>query len=345
METFSVKFTAGSLELAAIVTAFDHHQQFKIEMVTKEPEPIRLRRSVEGNWTVIQKGARNLSDLDLESLQKAIDARLDEIYGVKSMLVLTDFSDTSLNAARYAARLSHQLQTTKMILYHSLNSSTSTKDAEHQEKINDLKNELQHLVAGRTEIVIRSDERSLLTAVNALAEQEDIGLVVTGTTGRNQFEKVMMGSNVIRLAEECIAPLLIVPPSADFKTIQKVVFACDLRQVSKTTPLFAIKTFIHTVGAKSLILNVDRKENFNPEKIGELTDLQVLWNEEKPEYHYIQHEDVASGIMEFAEEQGADLVITVPKVYGFFESIFHRSLTKKLAYHSRLPLVLFRADA
>lgn len=40
METFSVKFQSGNLDLNAIVTEYDHHQKFKVEMVTKVPEPL-----------------------------------------------------------------------------------------------------------------------------------------------------------------------------------------------------------------------------------------------------------------------------------------------------------------
>lgn len=358
METFSVKFKAGSLDLAAIVTAFDHHQQFKVEMITREPEPIRLKRSVKGQWTVVQRGSRNLSDLDFESLEQAIDARMDEVYGVKTMLILTDFSETSLNAADYAARLTHQLQTTKMILYHSYASLMTPPNLSGMvssgfidspeggpEKMVELKNALLNVVAGRTEIEMRSDGRSLVTAVNTLVQQQDIGLVITGTTGENRLEKVLIGSNAIRLVEESIAPVLIVPPAANFKTIKKVVFACDLQQVSKTTPLLAIKTFVHTIKAKLLVLNVaPNGGDLDPGLMEELVDLPGLWDQQKPEYHDTRQEDIASGIMEFATQQEVDLVITVPKVYGFFENIFHRSLTKKLAYHSRLPLLLFRED-
>lgn len=358
METFSVTFHAGSLELAAIVTAFDHHQQFKVEMVTKEPEPIRLKRSAKGEWSVIQRGSRNLSDMDFESLEKAIDIWLGEMYGVKNMIVLVDFSEAALNAARYAASLTHQLQTTKLILYHSYESLLIPADGFGMadagfvdspkggpEQMKELKEELENLVAGRTSIEMRSDERSLLTAVNAIAQQQGVGLVVAGTTGKSGLEKVLMGSNTISLAEESTTPVLVVPPGAVFKTVQKVIFACDLQQVSKTTPVLAIRTFLNTLRAKLLILNVSQEYAiFDPKTIGELVDLHELWDHEQPEYHYINHEDIAKGIMDFAEEQQADMVITVPRVYGFFESIFHRSLTKKLAYHTRFPLLLFRAD-
>jgi nucleotide-binding universal stress UspA family protein len=213
------------------------------------------------------------------------------------------------------------------------------------EKIMDLKNNLEDLVAEQTVIEIRTDERTLVSAVNTLSQQQQIGLVVGGVTGKSGLEKIMVGSNTIRLAETCMAPLLIVPPVATFQPIQTVVFACDLKRVSAATPVMAIKAFVNALSARLLILNVDRDQtHFEPRAINERADLHQLWDDEQPEYHYLEHEDTAAGIMEFAAQQRAELVITVPKAYGFFENLFHRSVTEKLAYHTHLPLLLFKED-
>lgn len=358
METFGVKFRAGSLDLNTIVTEYDHHRKFKVEMVTDEVEPILLARSVKGEWTVVQRGTRHFSDKDFVELENAIEAELNKKHGVKTMMVLTDFSDAALNAARYAAALTHQLKTSTLILYHSYDITWVppvafapvgpgfTESPEMSlEKIMDVKNDLEDRVAEQTSIEIRTDERTLISAVNMLTQQQHIGLVVAGITGKSNLEKILVGSNTIRLARECLAPLLIVPPVATYQPIKTVVFACDLKRVSVSTPVMAIKAFVHALGARLLILNVDHNEaHFNPGTITELADLHQLWDDERPQYHYIEHEDTSAGIMEFAGQQQAELVITVPKEYGFFENIFHRSVTEKLAYHSHLPILLFKED-
>ena len=358
MDTFAVKFRAGSLDLNTIVTEYDHHRKFKVEMVTDESEPILLARSVKGDWTVVQRGTRHFSERDFEELENAIEAELNKKYGVKTMLVLTDFSDAALNAARYAAALTYQLRTSKLILYHSYDINWVpptafapvgpgfTESPEMSlEKIMDLKNDLEDWVAEQTGIEIRTDERTLVSATNMLSQQLQIGLVVSGITGKSNLEKILVGSNTIRLAKECLAPLLIVPPVAVFQPIKTVVFACDLKRVSASTPVLAIKAFVHALSARLLILNVDHENaHFEPGTINELTDLHQLWDDEQPEYHYLEHEDTSAGIMEFAGQQRAELVIIVPKEYGFFENIFHRSMTEKLAYHTHLPLLLFKED-
>ena len=294
--------------------------------------------------------------MDFEELQNAIEAKLKEMYGVNNMLVLTDYSVVALNAARYAAALTHQLETRTLILYHSRESivvpttfftvsGPIESTDESMQKITHLKNDLRNSVGEQAEIEIRTDERSLISGVNALVQQQHIGLVVAGITGRERLERILVGSNAIKLAKECLAPLLIVPSMATFQPIKTVVFAFDLKSVSASTPVLPIKTLIRALGARLLILNVDYDgDKFEPETINEMTDLHELWDDMQPEYHYITHKDIATGIMTFVAQHTAELVITVPKKYGFFESIFHRSLTKELAYHTHLPLLLYKED-
>lgn len=358
METFSVKFKVGSLDLNVLVRAFDHLRQFKVEMVTNEPRPILINRSAKGEWQVIEKGERRISDQEFEELEKAIETELHNFYSVKHMLALTDFSDTATNACKYAAALSQQLKTSKLTLYHSYESillppSTfapvgpgfAESAEQSHDKLTHLKMELDGLVGPETTTEIRNDERTLVTAVNMLVQQHHTGLVVVGISGKGILERALIGSNTIDLAKACMAPLLIIPPVARFKKIEKVIFACDLRKVSQSTPAYAIKTFVNALGASLLILNVDRNGNsFNPDTIGEISALHALWDDQQPEYHYTDHEDTVKGIMEFADQQQADLVITAPKAYGFIENILHSSLTKKLAYHTHLPLLLFREE-
>ncbi|WP_316814297.1 universal stress protein [Pedobacter heparinus] len=357
METFSVEFTTGNLELEAIVTAFDYHRRFKVEFVTNEHNPIVLFRSEAGDWKVEQPGQRTISEKAFLDIEKAIDKHLDKIYAIRNILVLVDFSDAAVNAAKYAAAITTRFKTSRIILYHSVSVPLATDiplqnplpavdfHQESREKLKELQRDIQQLVADDIEVIARSDERSLVSAVIILTEQLQIGLVVMGTTGKSNMEKIFMGSNAISVADACKAPLLIVPKAAVFEDIDRVLFACDLKKVMETTPTRPIKTLIHALNAKLYILNVAKNNaDFNPDTIAELAALHRIWDKEQPEYHYTDHEDLVTGIMDFAAAQQIQLLVTVPKEYGFFEGLFHSSLTKKLAYHTHLPLLLFKGD-
>lgn len=78
MNTFSVKFKVRSLELDLIVTASDEYEKFKVELVTGEPNPIRLERSGPGKWTVVHPGQRNLTENEFIDLQHVIDGYINQ---------------------------------------------------------------------------------------------------------------------------------------------------------------------------------------------------------------------------------------------------------------------------
>ncbi|WP_316839392.1 universal stress protein [Pedobacter gandavensis] len=359
METFFVKFKAGSLELGGIVTTAHHSRRFKVEMVTNEPDPIVLDRSVNGIWKLVERGQRKLSDADFEALEAAIEEQLYKFYAAKHILVLTDFSEAADNAATYAALLSRQLKSTKLVLYHSYESilmpSTTgfapvgpgftESEAGSLEKITAIKERLVEQVLPETKIEVRNDDRTLVPAVNILVQQLRTGLVVVGMRGKSKLERLIVGSNTLDLAKSCLAPLLVVPPEAVFQKIERVVFACDLKEVYDLTPVHAIKTFVNALQAKLLILNVDRRNgDFEPDELKQLRLLHELWDEQQAEYHYIPDDNVTAAIIDFADKKGAQLLITIPKVYGFLEGFFHQSVTNSLANRTHLPLMMFRDD-
>jgi nucleotide-binding universal stress UspA family protein len=58
-----------------------------------------------------------------------------------------------------------------------------------------------------------------------------------------------------------------------------------------------------------------------------------------PEYHHVDSKDFAEAVNDFVAQNKVDMIITIPKKHGFFESIFKRSHTKQLAYHTHVPLL------
>jgi len=79
MKIFPIAFKIGCLDLDAIVTESDNDRRFKVEMVTGEPDPIVLRRSDEGSWTIENFGGRSISAEGYKSIQKEIEAKLASI--------------------------------------------------------------------------------------------------------------------------------------------------------------------------------------------------------------------------------------------------------------------------
>lgn len=276
---------------------------------------------------------------------------------MQTILITTDFSDSSLNAARYATALAQKIGVDRIMLYYSYDNTSFNTDSPVAEPeislthegsllaLEIIEREIKEVLDNDTNVSIDliTNELPLIVGVEQLVERWQVDLVVAGTTGKSGLEKFMMGSNTISLASACPAPLLIVPKEAKFETIEKIVFACDLKKISTSTPVGVIKNLLETLQAKLLVLNVALKgKRIDPDTIPQQYKLHTLLDELDPEYHYTESDDIADEIEDFAEDHDAGLIITIPISYGFFEALFRRSVSKRLINDLDTPLLLLK---
>jgi hypothetical protein len=56
------------------------------------------------------------------------------------------------------------------------------------------------------------------------------------------------------------------------------------------------------------------------------------------------HDDIEKGVEQFADSVGGDLLALTIRKRSTFEKLFDASLTKKMVYNTRLPLLAFHAS-
>lgn len=277
---------------------------------------------------------------------------------MKTIIVATDFSASALNAARYSASLSKQLNVKQIILYHSYELPTATEipfpeyqddHTLHEKSIAsliNLKSAIADFCSKDTLITISTDDSPITIGLDLLSQQHPESFVVIAITGKSRGLTALIGSNTISIVKHSKIPVLVVPNESNYSMIKSVVLSCDLKDVTKCSPVLTIKEFVHALNAKLFLLNVDHDEaqHFNPDTITEQYNLHTLWDDETPEYHYTDNPDISLGIMEFAKQQQSGIVIIIAKTYGFFEGLFHKSVTRKLALNTQLPLLILKEE-
>jgi nucleotide-binding universal stress UspA family protein len=273
---------------------------------------------------------------------------------MKTIIVPTDFSETAYNAARYALGLARQMGTTRILLYHAYElivpipdvpTSIPMVDPEELKKasIEGLEHMKSDLTGELPEGVIldfRAENHLLAANIDELCKEEEADLVVMGTTGGNQLEEILIGSNTIDVVKHTSCPVIIVPAKALFQPIRKIVFACDFKKVGEKTPIYPLKKLLDVFNAELHVLNVDKESKGLDAEVpaGSLL-LDTLLTGYHPKYHFVDHSNVVEGIMEFADKAQADLILTIPRKHGLFEGIFKRSRTAQLAFHTHIPLL------
>ena len=56
-------------------------------------------------------------------------------------------------------------------------------------------------------------------------------------------------------------------------------------------------------------------------------------------YYFSENEDLITGINDFVKERKADMIVTIPHRHSLLERLFHESNSKKIAFHTAIPLL------
>ena len=275
---------------------------------------------------------------------------------MQTILVPTDFSATAKNAAIYAIELAKQIGAAKVVIYNAYEvimpsmaidpmvPSMMPIDLETYKNISEnglesFSKELLPACGGTVVLETMSDLNTLASGICEAAEKTGAALIIMGITGGNAMEESLIGSNTVDVAKEVTVPMIIVPPNAVFKIIEEITLAVDLKKVAATTPVEPIKKLLDIIKAKLFVLHVNDGED-DADKDDQMAVLNGLLKGYNPEYFFVNNISFIDGINDFVDSKDVDLIITIPKKHGWFETLFKRSHTKLLAFHSHVPLMV-----
>ncbi len=254
------------------------------------------------------------------------------------VIVPVDFSDTALNAARFVAKMLAGRKNALAILYHN------HKDPLDYEMclnyLESLKMELHHKGDAQVECIIEMGG-DLIDNVTRLAHSRTATLIAMGITGRTVMGQKLIGSNTLKMVDKSIIPVLIIPADAGYNGINNVAFASDFKDVENTTPTAFITSVLDMFHPKLHIVNVD------PEHYVSITDsckaekekLEAMFSKYQAEFYFIGMNNFFDAMDNFVKDYKIDMLLTVPRFHGSSTNLFKTTHTKRLAYHSNIPLM------
>lgn len=281
---------------------------------------------------------------------------------MKTILIPTDFSNDANEAAKYAVGFGKYVGAKRIVLlnsffvsvYESILPSPDFIQLSNEEIVQKQESLLRRLRAlkARLESLVSEDNITieyhlsslpLLKAIRQIIEDKDIDLVVIGSAGEDVKEENILGRNTIAIAKTSKVPVIVCPPQTKFTPINKVILACDFKKVTDTIPLTELQNVLNRTEAKLLVLNVDPQgHHLKPASASETSALKQLLKDFNPQYHYTDDTDTIDSIIQFADNQEAQLIIALPKRYSFLQGLMHNSVSQKLALNAKTPVLILK---
>lgn len=281
---------------------------------------------------------------------------------MKKLLVVTDFSDAAGHAVDYACNLASRLNAEQLFivntyesvpLYDSGEAGSLALNMQEADALEAGRNEELKLLGDRIRSVLQSSTTlttmvindALAPAVNQVCEEEDIDLVVMGFKPRGELEAFFIGDNVQRGVDKIHYPVLLVPRDAPISVPNHIVLASDFRIPLNKSIRAKLHQFLERFNARVTAVHRCLKNSLNEKEARLANELQL----ELQDYHFRLHlasniEDLPAVVNDFAKKDNASLIISIHKMRNFLAGLFHKSVTKNLAWRSEVPVLVLHME-
>jgi nucleotide-binding universal stress UspA family protein len=272
---------------------------------------------------------------------------------MERILFPTDFSETANNAFVYALEMA-KYHEAELIVLHVHDSPTVTYEgcpssiAAIYEKIElnqfeNFKDQIPFLEKIAREHQLENVKMSLvfrhgnlIKIIKEVSEKENIDLIVMGTNGASGLQEVFLGSNTGCAITQVPVMLLSVPIQAKYAKIEYICFTTCFNNDDRIA-LLDVLGMAKKFKAKVKCLTVKTSKFKVAEEVSE--NWISNFKNESVDFSVISSDNVKKTINEFLEFHKIDILAMVTHKRGFMEELFTQSLTQKLSYHSKTPIL------
>jgi nucleotide-binding universal stress UspA family protein len=274
---------------------------------------------------------------------------------IKRILVPTDFSPVATNAVKYALQLASKTGSSLDLLHVNgipvldttfppdiYQNFVVEMDNATKENFANLEREL--LQNSGIPYKVHTTVGFVKDEVMDFAEKNNCGLILMGTTGAGGIEEMLVGSNAASIVGASTIPVMVIPPTASFTEIRHIVYSSDFNE-----PEFpAVATLLYFAGLFNADLSVI---HVRTEYDQYFDSANHFFKRNKDNIPYdkwklvkLDTDDVMEGIEGYINQFHTDLLVMAKHNRSFFDRLFHRSLSKKMAYHTRIPLLVLTKE-
>ena len=269
---------------------------------------------------------------------------------METILVATDFSKPGNGAVEYAAHLARFLNS-KLVIVHAFKLPLGGYDIEAPlAVVSEIRrNAIKSLELIRDEITRNSYDPGIeiyaelgttMEVIKDTANTCGAELIVMGMTGAAGRIKQYIGSNTLQVARELNIPLLVISEHVSYKPVHHICLAAELDKLEENTLLYSARGIAKTFGATLEIVTVETAEKPKVHSPEVYSFIESRLHDTKHKQVLIHESDKALALEYYFKFHETDLVIVNPKKHNFFRDFFSSSITRHLAFHVKVPLLI-----
>lgn len=176
--------------------------------------------------------------------------------------------------------------------------------------------------------------------------KKDYDMIVMGASGEYGIVDKFMGSISSAVARQAHCPVLVVPSKASGKPFHRMMYAGNKDSANCNT-LQLMADFARSFTSKLYVLHVCTGDDAT--RIENESYFDKIMRELAASLPYevtsiMAEQSAWSGMQRFANEHDIDLIAVVARHRSFWDSLWHKSVSKEIVMHADIPVMIYHID-
>ena len=275
---------------------------------------------------------------------------------MKSILLPTDFSNNSMNAIHYALELFKGERCEFYILNVQKASSFVSDDLMAMESSTTI---YQNLIESSKKAIEKTiidlkkkykvddhiyhsivDYDNFVEAIKQVVKSKNICLIVMGTKGATGAEKVIFGSNTVRVMQRIDCPVLAIPDNCKFNRLDKIAFTSNYLTFYKKEELKPLITLAEKFDSKIDVLHLTKGEHLTVGQENNRTFLDECFSNLNHEFINLSNTDLFKTVEQYILYNDIDLLAMMSRKHSFLERLFTKHNVETFAFKISVPFLV-----
>lgn len=277
---------------------------------------------------------------------------------MKRILVPTDFSPCAANALDFAVQTARILKA-EITLLHVFDVTgyiypdTVEADIDYRQAMLDEANDklsvLKNKVKMEEDFTVSTSvyEGNVTEGILQTIEDLDSDFIVMGTLGASGLKEMLIGSQTATIIGKSKVPVMAIPGEYKWKKPDEILLATNYFEEDPVILDFLFEfayQFSANINAivftsnedKAIVIVEHTKRAFDYERM-----LREQYRVERFSVKELLGDEFEDTLEEYVDQNGIDLLAMVTHKRSFLNRFFHPSVTKKMSYHTTIPLLVF----
>jgi nucleotide-binding universal stress UspA family protein len=182
-------------------------------------------------------------------------------------------------------------------------------------------------------------------AIITFTLQNEVDLIVMGTRGKNRKGRALFGSNTFAVINSVKCPVLAIPEDGNINDVKKIILAVDYDEIPPYASFEPLIKLARLFGAQVNIIHIGKEMKLTSEELLEARNLEQYFKTVKHQYKYLFGGDEEKTISTYLKNENARVLAIISKEHTMVEKLQHRSLTKKIVSHLKIPLLVLHENS